>query len=132
MASTRTSRLARIFLDSSVLMAAAISQRGRAHGLLLHGLSRYVDLYLSIDVLDETERNLLRKAPRGLPAYHRFRSALSPGIVDPPADLVRRVATVVEPKDAPIVAGAIQAHAEYLASYDRKHLLSQKGTIQAQ
>jgi predicted nucleic acid-binding protein len=132
MASTQTPSPVRVFLDSSVLMAAAISQRGRAHDLLLAGLSRHLDLYLSTDVLDETERNLVRKAPRGLPAYHRFRNALSLRIVDPPADLVRRVAGMVEPKDAPIVAGAIEAQAQYLATYDRRHLLGHRGTIQAQ
>jgi hypothetical protein len=39
------------------------------------------------------------------------------------------VAQVVVLKDAPIVAGAIKANAQYLASYDRKHLLRQAAMI---
>jgi predicted nucleic acid-binding protein len=34
-------------------------------------------------------------------------------------------------KDAPIVASALTARADYLVSYDRKHILSQAAQIQA-
>ncbi len=118
-----------MFVDSSVLMAAAISPRGRARDLIMAGLRGEFELVLSRLVLAETERNILAKAPAAHPAFVHFRQALG-AAHDPPRALVLRVAAVVEAKDAPIVAGAIQGRARYLASYDRRHLLHQKEQIQ--
>ena len=81
-------------------------------------------------VLEAAERNILAKAPAAHPAFVRFRQALTPALPDPPNALVLRVAQVVELKDAPIVAGAVQAKAGYIASYDRKHLLRQREEIE--
>jgi hypothetical protein len=53
-------------------------------------------------------------------------------MVEPDPELVRLVAQIIVLKDAPIVAGAIKANALYLASYDRKHLLSQAALIKDQ
>lgn len=66
----------KVFVDSSVLIAASISSKGSSQDLLYQGL-------------------------QGL----------------------------VEVKDAPIVAGAVKAKADYLVSYDRKHLLQYKQEI---
>lgn len=78
MASNPT-KINKIFIDSSVLIAASISPKGSA-------------------------RDLVTKSLRGEPE-------------------------VVELKDAPIVAGAISSKADYLVSYDRKHLLHYKEEI---
>jgi hypothetical protein len=45
-------------------------------------------------------------------------------VVEPRRAIVERVARVVEPKDAPVVAGAIAAGVSHLVTYDRKRLLS--------
>jgi hypothetical protein len=79
--------------------------------------------------LEETRRNLSAKAPRALPLFLAFQAASVAQTVDPDPELVRRVAKVVVLKDAPIVAGAFEANAPYLASYDRKHLLRQAAVI---
>lgn len=122
---------ARVFFDSSVLFAATFSARGSARDLLLAGLRGERGLAFSSLVLAETQRNLGRKAPDKLPAFARLRPLLEPFVVDPPAALVQRVAERIEPKDAPIVAAALAAGALYLATYDRRHLLSQAALIQA-
>ena len=44
--------------------------------------------------------------------------------------LVLRVAKVIEPQDAPIVAAAVRATPDYLATYDRRHLLVIRDQIQ--
>ena len=44
-------------------------------------------------------------------------------------DLVVEVAQQIEPKDAPVVAGAIVAGTTYLVSYDRRHLLNEADSI---
>jgi predicted nucleic acid-binding protein len=131
MASTQTSKLSKAFIDSSVLMAAAISPTGAGRELLNQGFVGQVDLSISTDVLQETERNLQLKAPRALPDFYRFRNALAGKLVQPTRTQILRAARVVEAKDAPIVAAALRAWADYLATYDRRHLLSQRDKIKA-
>ena len=129
MESLPRTRATRVFLDSSVLIAAAISPRGSARDLVLQGLRGEWSLCLSSLVLEETERNLARKAPAALPAFNGFRETLTANLVDPPKATVLAVAETVAIKDAPIVAAAVCVHAHYLATYDRRHLLSQATAI---
>jgi len=82
-----------------------------------------------IHVLEETERNIAEKKPAALPAFCYYRDALVSKVINPSMKVVKEVAKVVEPKDAPIVAAAIEASALYLASYDQRHLLGQKEQI---
>lgn len=48
----------RLFLDSSVVIAACLSRRGASHELIQQGLRGTVTLVISDIVLEETERNL--------------------------------------------------------------------------
>ncbi|TAK33909.1 MAG: PIN domain-containing protein [Chloroflexota bacterium] len=129
MAFPKTNKASSVFVDSTVLIAAAISDHGRARDLILDGLRGQCQLHLSTLVLQETERNLAKKQPRALPAFEVFQATLLAAIIDPAPALVLEVAEVVNPKDAPIVAAAIAAQATYLATYDRKHLLGKKDEI---
>lgn len=129
MAFPKTSKENSVFLDSSVLIAAAISAQGRARDLILEGLRGHCKLHLSTFVIRETERNLAKKQPKALPVFEIFRAALLSSITDPSTSLVLQIAEVIKPKDAPIVAGAIAAQATYLTTYDRKHLLQEKDQI---
>jgi len=117
----------RAFVDASVLVPAAISSRGSAHDLLVAGSRGLIALVVSQDVLDETERNLRRKASNALGTFWNQRDQLAR--VDPTADLVQEVARHIEPKDAHVVAGAIAASASYLVSYDRRRLLGEAELI---
>lgn len=120
--------LPRAFMDASVLMAASVSETGTAYDLFGSARGGLVILVASEYALGETERNLYRKAPRGLRAFWELRQQLS--IVDPVPELVVTVAAEVEPKDAAIVAGAVAARASYLVTYDRRHLLAKADLIQ--
>jgi predicted nucleic acid-binding protein len=115
---------ARVFIDSSVLVAAAISQTGAARLLLTAGLTDQVTLLFSEDVFAETQRSLAKKAPAALAALQVFQEAFIDQTVRAEERTVHRAAAVVAAKDAPIVAGAIEARAAYLATFDRQHLLS--------
>lgn len=81
-------------------------------------------LCVSSLVLEETARNLSRKAPLAFPAFMLLQDSLGLQRVDPSRAQVLRAARVVDVKDAPIVAGAFRARADYLATYDRRHLLA--------
>jgi predicted nucleic acid-binding protein len=122
---------ARVFIDSSVLIAAAISATGSARDLLNLGLAGTIQLIVSTFVLMEGQRNIARKVPRALPVFALIRTSLERRVVDPSPQLIATVAQTIAAKDAPIVAAALTAQADYLATYDRKHLLGQAAQIQA-
>jgi predicted nucleic acid-binding protein len=121
----------RIFLDSSVLYAAAFSATGPARRLILKGLEGSVVLSLSDLVLEETERNLTMNAPLALPYFTLLADIFSPFITNPTKAQVLKAAQIVHLKDAPIVAAAAKANADYLATHDVKHLLSHAQVIEA-
>ncbi len=131
MTSAQKFRTARVFIDSSVFFAASLSASGNARRLVLLGIRSTLKLYVSPLVWEETERNLVRKAPEAVPVFQLWRDILPAHLVSPTKSLVLRVGEAIPLKDAPIVAGAIEAQAQYLATYDQKHLLSQRDRIKA-
>jgi len=86
-------------------------------------------LIISADVIEECERNLRAKAPEALPLLMAFLTLLADR-AEPTAELVAQAATMIDAKDAPIVAAAALAKADYLASYDRRHLLAKRAEIE--
>jgi uncharacterized protein len=120
----------RIFLDSSVLYAAAFSATGPARRLILKGIEGSIAPSLSDLVLEETKRNLTKNAPSALPYFTILADLFSPFITNPTKADVRKAAQIVHLKDAPIVAAAAKAKAEYLATHDVKHLLAQAQVIE--
>lgn len=119
----------RVFIDSSVLIAAAISPTGSARELINQGFTQKIALYISPDVVEEAQRNLERKAPQGLDYFYKIYRSLSYTLVKPKKRQIFKAAKIVIGKDAPIVAGALQSKADYLVTYDRKHLLQYKKDI---
>ncbi len=119
----------RIFLDSSVLYAAAYSATGPARRLILKGLEGSVALAISDLVLEETKRNLTKNAPLALPYFTVLADLFSPFITNPTKVQVLKAAQIVHLKDAPIVAAAAKGNADYLATHDVKHLLSHAQAI---
>ncbi len=111
-------------MDSSVLLAAAISPFGASRDLIVSTLveGRF-QLSVSSLVLQETSRNLAQKSPDALPYFDLLEQFLTPYQVFPSKELIESVAQNVELKDAPIVAGAVVADADFLATFDRRHLL---------
>jgi predicted nucleic acid-binding protein len=99
----------RIFLDSSVLYAAAFSPTGLARRLILKGFQGSIDLCISDLVLEETKRNLTKNAPLALAYLTLLADLFSPAITNPTKAEVRKAAQIVHLKDAPIVAAACQS-----------------------
>jgi predicted nucleic acid-binding protein len=126
---TSTPTVPRIFLDSSVLFAAAYSRTGSTHDLLLAAIQGRLDLVLTPYVLMETERNILKRAPQAHPAFLRLRAALPFQLSQPPEPLIADTARVVAAKDAPIITAARAVQVTLVGTYDRKDLLSQRQKI---
>ena len=119
----------KLFIDTSVLFAASHSPTGSARDLLVVGVLGRVNLVISPFVIGETRRNLSRKSPHALPFFEAFLTRGLVHTVEPPAALIWQVAAIIAPKDAEIVAGATHAGAMFLATYDRKDLLSKRQEI---
>lgn len=130
MGSTLTPLPPDIFVDSSVLFAGCLSSAGSARDLISQAKLGRASLVVSSVVWDETERNLELKSPEALPFLHMLDALQLARSVQPVDTLVAEVAQIIELKDAPIVAGAVTARANFLATYDRKHLLRQATIIQ--
>jgi predicted nucleic acid-binding protein len=124
MRSRAISSPARVFIDSSVIIAASISARSYARDLIAAGLRGEVTLIWSDLVSTKTERNLQTKAPNAMPAFRRFRDRLHIESITPDPAIIRQAEAVIDPKDVPIVAAAIAGGADWIASYDRRYLLS--------
>ena len=118
----------RLFLDSSALYAAIYSSTGAAREIIRWSIQGKVQLVASQDVLEETQRNIARKAPEIVEVYRFFLALLTIEIVsDPTKAEVSEAEQFVAQKDAPIVAAARKANIDYMVTFDKKHLLEQEG-----
>jgi uncharacterized protein len=113
-----------------VLYAAAFSATGPARRLMLKGLQGNITLLISELVLEETKRNLAKNAPLALPSFSLIADLFSPVIIRPTKAEVLRAAQIVHLRDAPIVAAAAKAKADFLATHDVKHLLTHAKAIE--
>ena len=111
-----------VFIDTSALIAGMLSTTGAAHEVLRLCEAGVVQAVLSRQVLVEADRTLSQKLPALLPDYHSFLKHLSPLIVDnPPRQAIEAAGHVIHRNDAPILAAAIEADAQYLITWNTRH-----------
>lgn len=111
----------RIFADSSVLIAGVGSRQGASRAMLVMAEIGLFKLIVSRQVLAECERNLRKKLPRTLPIFAELLTAIELEIVpDPSLAESQKWEPIIEAKDAPILAAAIEAKAERLLSLNTK------------
>lgn len=114
----------RVFLDASVLFAAAASTTGASRAIIVLAEIGLIRVIVSSQVLEEAERNLSRKAPKALPFYRQVIASLGLEMVNEPAPgKVAECAEVIEAKDAPILAAAMEAKPARLVTLNTKHFL---------
>jgi len=112
----------RIFIDSSVLFAAAVSATGASRALILLAEIGLLRLVICPLIFEEVERNLKVKAPEALPFFQRLQRALPWEIVsDPTLEEVQSCLNIIAAKDAPILAAAIKANPHRLVTLDTRH-----------
>ena len=113
------------FLDTSALFAGIWSATGGGRMILSLGEAGAIRLLVSLQVLDEIEGALRRKAPHllGLLTLLLDRSGVE--VVSPPIpEAVQGSQTLTgHPGDAQVLAAAWTAGADYLVTLDRKHFL---------
>ena len=112
-----------VFLDSSVMFAAALSKTGGSRAIIVLAEIGFIRLLVSAQVLEEAERNLRDKAPKALPFFQQLATALNWEIVPEPAkEAIAECARVIAPKDAPILAAAMVAQPARFVTLDARHL----------
>ena len=114
-----------IFLDSSALIAGAISETGAAHVLLQLGESEDILLTISEMVIVESERSIAKKSPRNLNDLRKLIKTAKLRIVNDPSrkEVETNLYLIEDPNDVPILLAAMKAKVDYLATHNRKHFL---------
>lgn len=111
----------RVFADSSILIAGAGSRTGASRAVLTMAEIGLFKLVVSQQVLEECDRNLNKKLPAALPIFTQLLAAIDPEIVpNPPLSESERWTTIIEAKDAPILAAAVLAKVDRMLSLNTK------------
>lgn len=116
----------RIFLDANVFFAGCVSREGASAFVLELARRKRVELIASKLVLREADRNLRLKAPQAaLKVFHRFLKRVRVRIVLAPSEeAMKSYEGRVDPKDLPVLVGAIASKSDFFLTLDRKHFLS--------
>ncbi|RMF35948.1 MAG: PIN domain-containing protein [Chloroflexi bacterium] len=115
----------RVFVDASVLVAGAGSRTGASRAVLVMAEIGLYRLVVCRQVLDEAERNLQKKLPAALPIFAQLMEAIAPEVApDPSQEEVIRWQSVIEAKDAPILAAAVIAAPDWLLTLDVKDFIN--------
>lgn len=116
---------AKLFFDSSALVAGAISPTGAARALLVLAETGLISIVVSEQVIAEAERAVARKAPRALSAYRRaVRVAVDRILRDPGLKAIEKHHKIIRHQaDVPIVVSAMQGDVDYLVTLNRRHFI---------
>jgi hypothetical protein len=114
-----------LFFDASALFAGVVSSSGAARALLLLSEARAITIFVSEQVIVETERALARKTPTALPSYRQALRASGIRIVkDPsPAEVAAAQGMIAHAPDLPILVAAIKARTGFLVTLNRRHFM---------
>ncbi|MDI6768727.1 MAG: PIN domain-containing protein [Anaerolineales bacterium] len=114
-----------IFLDSSALIAGAISETGAAHVLLQLGESEDILLTISEMVIVESERSIAKKSPSILNDLSSLMKTAKLRIVGNPSgeEVGANLFLISDPNDVPLLLAAMKAKVDFLATHNRKHFI---------
>ncbi len=89
--------------------------------------AQVLQMVVSRQVLVEADRNFTAKFPQLVGRFRQFMQHLAPLMVeDPKPESVEKAATVVDRKDAAILAAAENADVDFLITLDKRHFLNLK------
>lgn len=110
-----------VFVDANILIAGSASRKGASRVVL--GLAEYgmIQLIVTRQVLEETERNVRLKLPKMLPILSELLLYVNLQILpDPEPHQFERWLPIIEAKDAPILEAAVQAAPDYFLTLNSK------------
>jgi predicted nucleic acid-binding protein len=114
-----------IFLDSSALIAGAISETGAAHVLLVLAENEAIFLTISEMVIVESERVTAKKSPSNLNDLRSLIKRAKLRIVPNPSEkeVEANLYLINDPNDVPILLAAKKAEVDFLVTHNRRHFL---------
>lgn len=118
----------RVFLDANVLFSAANSPTGGSAYIFELAKKRKLKLFSSSLAFKEAEKNLREKTSEEtlLRFYDLLEEAAIEFVTIKRLQAKKKFGKLVGEKDAPILAAAISAKADFLITLDKKHFLNQK------
>jgi len=120
----------KVFLDSSVLVAASASKTGASAFVLGYCRKKRTLGYTSLNALAEAKKNVILKlellAQNRLAFFLQHTNILL--VENPSVEETAQCEKVINVKDAPILAAAIKSPASFLLTLDRKHFLKPEVT----
>lgn len=118
----------KIFLDTSVIFAAVLSESGGARKLLQLGEAGVIQLMIGPNVLRECEEVVKRKCPDSLPRLAYLIELAGTEVTSKPSDEEIKTAKSIvsyEP-DASVLAEAIGADPDWFITHDKQHFLKKR------
>lgn len=117
----------KVFIDTNVLIAGVNSVTGASATVLDLCEVRVLQMVVSRQVLVEADRNFAAKFPQLVGRFRQFMHNLAPLMIeDPTPESMEKAATIVDRKDAPILAAAQNANVDFLITLDKRHFLNPK------
>lgn len=115
----------KIFLDTSVIIAAVFSDTGGARKLLRLGEVGVIQLVIGPNILRESENVVRRKVPDSLPRLaHLLEIARCDTTSKHPEEVIEKARNIVEYRpDAYVLAEAMEAEPDWFITHDKEHLL---------
>ena len=111
----------RVFLDASVIIAGAASSTGASRAVLMLAEVGLFQGVVSEQVLEECQRNLAKKLPAALATYSELLSKLNLEVMNNPSSAEYSLwLSIIEPKDAPILAAAVLAQVDRLLTLNTR------------
>ncbi len=115
-----------VFVDANILIAGSALRSGASRAVLGLAEIGLIQLFVTRQVIDETERNIRQKLPQALPTFTELLVHLNLNILeDPVKKSFSRWFSIIEEKDAPILEAAVQLPADYLLSLNTKDFNSE-------
>jgi len=113
----------RVFLDTNVLVSGLYSVTAPPGAILRLHADERITIVVSQLVVDELIRAIRRKLPDALPLLREFLLNTPPEVVpDPTGEEIQTFAGGVNRSDAPLLAAAVMAGVDYLATGDSAFL----------
>lgn len=118
----------RVFIDSSVLVAASGSKAGASALILGYSRSRQITGVVSPDVVREAQKNVLKKMSpeKAIRLDQYLRLAKLDLTPTPSQSQINECKRIIVEKDAPILAACLANQTDALVSLDFKHILKPK------
>ena len=114
-----------VFLDASCLVAAVLSPTGGSFRLLQESSKKEIHLVINRYAFEEVSEVLARKYPHHLLRFEQILAWSQIKIQqDPSAKQVAQYLPIIDPEDAPILAGAMRAKARFLVTLDRSDFMT--------